>query len=317
MLTTVTMRVADLVVGLEPAAGAVEVGAPSSTRWMPRLAAARDRDAARPFAVAGSCRMSHSSPSRSCEVFGGGAHLLHREDVDVAAVEPVAHALAVRGADPVGVDGGDTEGRRGHAFDPMGAPPTSLRGCVRTRAGVPSCAAASSASALARGGDGARLARHPVRPRRGRACAPAARRARPSTRASCSRRRALGLELRRRHRAQRLVAIGRLDVDPGRGDEGDDAREAEPQQQADEDGEGREQRVAASPCRRGCRRGPAATESAPAPMSEPPHRRRHCTAAPERKRNRAASTNVSITKTRRSARPARGVTTSRSPLEAQ
>ncbi len=78
---------------------------------------------ARPFAVAASCRMSHSSPEQTLQVVGRRAHLLHREDVDVAPGEPLAHPLRKAARTPLTLTVATPE----HAFE--------VRGLRRRRTG--------------------------------------------------------------------------------------------------------------------------------------------------------------------------------------
>ena len=155
--------VADLVVGLEPAARAVEVVGRRGRRggW---TRPARDAIAtpARPFAVAASCRMSHSLAEQGLEVLGRCPHLLQREDVDAPGGEPVAHALAVGGADAVDVDGATrsthsnlAEPRRSRALDRRSAVSRRL-GRARVQrpqpAGRRPCSAVTAIQRRRRGG---------------------------------------------------------------------------------------------------------------------------------------------------------------------
>ena len=96
---------ADLVVGLEPATGAVEIvsaeldpvrlRAGSGCQRHPRAALCRRR-------VVQDAPLGTEQPLK---VFGGGADLLHGENVDAAGVEPVAHSFAIRSAHAIGVHG--------------------------------------------------------------------------------------------------------------------------------------------------------------------------------------------------------------------
>ncbi len=94
----------DLVVGLDPAAGAVEVVRTERDSMDACLATRRQRHTRATLRGCGVVQDVPLRPQQILEVFCGCPHLLQRENVDVSGIQPVAHAFAVRGADAVGVD---------------------------------------------------------------------------------------------------------------------------------------------------------------------------------------------------------------------
>ena len=103
-------------VGLDPAAGGIELGRAQLGAHGGHGGAGEDGDAGAPLRRR---LVSDDLPpgQRVRELVGVGAHLLQREHVDLGGVEPFDHPLADGGPDAVDVDGGDAKELR-HARQP-------------------------------------------------------------------------------------------------------------------------------------------------------------------------------------------------------